>query len=342
MSRCTIAICTRDRPELLARCLAGLSADLGGSDAPVLLVDNSDHGSAAPVVSELTDRRAVQLIREPVAGLSRARNRAVEECRTPYLAFLDDDAVPVAGWTAALDAALERWQPVSSMTGRHRGDDEVDVTGQFQDQNVQRYGAILCDLFPAGIQPGASWLDIGCGHGELLVALGSWAVDVEVRGCEPNVAKIRSARSRALDVSWFDPADHAGEYHVVSLLKVFSHLPDPPQLLARWRHLVQPGGFLLVETSHSCHLPARHHHKPYYLPDYLSFAGRGIVTRILETLGFRVVTTRIYRHAVFPPVTPKNVARELGRLILRRPSRLASLFPRQPERDMFILAQKID
>lgn len=111
MSRFTIAICTRDRPELLGRCLAGLGADLGGSDAPVVVVDNSDHGSAAPVVAAYTDGFPIVLVREPVAGLSRARNRAVEACRTPYLAFLDDDAIQVAGWTAALGAALERWQP---------------------------------------------------------------------------------------------------------------------------------------------------------------------------------------------------------------------------------------
>ena len=235
------------------------------------------------------------------------------------------------------DAAIT----AATRTGQHRGESLLDTTSAFNAGAVTRYQRILRDFFPRGFPRRHTWLDIGCGHGELLVALGQYFGErVVARGCEPNRKKSESARGRGLDVEFFDPREHDQTYDVVSLLNVFSHLPDPVATLGQWRALVASGGHLLLETGHSAHLPSADHHKPYDLPDHLSFANREIVEGILTRVGFRVKKTMIYRHTVFPQLRIERVIRESLRYALRRKSQLRAMFPREPNRDMFVLAQR--
>jgi GT2 family glycosyltransferase len=104
----SVAICTYDRYELLGGVLAALAAQSGAvPEFEVVLVDNTPD----PDRSQLEYRRhrglpRLRWVHEPVKGLSRARNRAVAETTAPIVAFLDDDAVPVADWLAALFAAF--------------------------------------------------------------------------------------------------------------------------------------------------------------------------------------------------------------------------------------------
>lgn len=227
--------------------------------------------------------------------------------------------------------------------GEHRGDVTLDVTGRFNDGAAARYRGILGDFFPsrwAGKSP-VSWLDIGCGHGELLVALREYGQGVvAARGCEPNRFKVAAARSRGLDVSFFDLATHEEQYDYVAMLNVFSHLPDPVEAFAAWKKLIKPGGFLFIETGHSAHLTPEEHHKPYYLPDHLSFANQQIVTDILTRIGFAITKVKIYRHTVFPPFHSGRAAKEFVKRMLGRPNRYKDYFPTQPNRDMFILARR--
>jgi SAM-dependent methyltransferase len=230
----------------------------------------------------------------------------------------------------------------AAQTGRHRGDELLDVTGRFDDSKLPRYRRILADFFPAGYGAGTAWLDIGCGHGEFLGALRDFAAPtMRLRGCEPNAGKIASARLHGLDVDFFDLGAHEERYDGISMLNVFSHLPDPRQLMGRWLRLLKPGGSLFLETGHSCHLPSRLHHRPYYLPDHLSFANRPIVEQLLRDLGLEIERTRIYRHTVFPELTARTLLDETLKRLRGRPNQLAALFPRHPKRDMFVHARLV-
>lgn len=230
----------------------------------------------------------------------------------------------------------------ATTTGEHRGQKTIDVTGCFDDSKLPRYDAILRDMFPKPLPATSRWLDIGCGHGEFLSALERrFGKQHCFIGCEPNASKVLSARARGLDVSSFSLEEHGGKYDYVSLLNVFSHLPNPRETIACWSRLIREGGCLILETGHSCHLPAEQHHKPYYLPDHLSFANREIVEGILTSIGFEVIRTRIYRHTVFPNLTPGRIAREAIKCLLQRPNSLRAFFPPQPRRDMFILARRV-
>lgn len=98
ISNATVAVCTRNRPALLQKCLAAVSR-LNPGPREVLVIDNSDGNSdTRKVASDYVARYII----EPIAGLCRARNRALAECETEILAFLDDDVTPAPDWLRLL------------------------------------------------------------------------------------------------------------------------------------------------------------------------------------------------------------------------------------------------
>jgi GT2 family glycosyltransferase len=102
--RCTVAVCTRDRPNDLRGCLAALSA-LPDDGQEVLVVDNAPTTDETLKVVE--DFAGVLYAREDRPGLDVARNRALREARGDVVAFTDDDAMPDKGWLRGLARNFE-------------------------------------------------------------------------------------------------------------------------------------------------------------------------------------------------------------------------------------------
>lgn len=96
---CTVAVCTRDRPGDLARCLDAIEGLDPAPDA-ILVVDNAPREDATRRL--VASRATVRYVLEERPGLDVARNRALREAATDVVAFTDDDAVPDAGWLGAL------------------------------------------------------------------------------------------------------------------------------------------------------------------------------------------------------------------------------------------------
>ena len=95
----TIAVCTRDRPEDLKRCLEAL-LKLSDRGQEILVVDSA---STTDTIRQIVDSfKVVRYCREEAPGLNRARNRALREARHEIVAFIDDDAIPDPGWLDAL------------------------------------------------------------------------------------------------------------------------------------------------------------------------------------------------------------------------------------------------
>jgi len=102
----TVVICTRDRPDGLARTLASV-LDQGYPRLRVLVVDNAPSSDATAVlVREAARTGPVEYLLAPEPGLSRARNRAVAAARGEILAWLDDDEVADPYWLAEVARAL--------------------------------------------------------------------------------------------------------------------------------------------------------------------------------------------------------------------------------------------
>jgi GT2 family glycosyltransferase len=110
----TVAVCTRNRPALVARCLEALRR-LDYPSLDLLVVDNAPTDRATEDV--VRAQPGVRYACEPRPGLDRARNRAIAEARGELLAYTDDDAVPDPGWPRALAAAFASAPDVMAVTG---------------------------------------------------------------------------------------------------------------------------------------------------------------------------------------------------------------------------------
>jgi len=112
MSGVRVAVClaTRGREVGLARALEGIAKQkLSNRDAGVqlrvIVVDNDAAGSAAAVCDRLRPSFPWPLAYtiEPRAGVTFARNRALEMAKTDdFIAFVDDDEIPAETWISQL------------------------------------------------------------------------------------------------------------------------------------------------------------------------------------------------------------------------------------------------
>jgi glycosyltransferase involved in cell wall biosynthesis len=99
---CTVVVCSRDRPVMLAKCLAALDR-LRYPAHEVLVVDNAPSTDAT---ARLVHSSRARYCREDRPGLDWARNRGIAEAKGEIVAFLDDDARPDPGWLDAIVAAF--------------------------------------------------------------------------------------------------------------------------------------------------------------------------------------------------------------------------------------------
>ena len=101
----TVAIPTFRRPEGLRRAVESALAQT--VSVRVLVVDNDPSGSARGYCGGVA---GVSYIHEPRAGVSHARNAALEAVDTRYVFFLDDDMRAGPDCIETLLGALKRWE----------------------------------------------------------------------------------------------------------------------------------------------------------------------------------------------------------------------------------------
>jgi O-antigen biosynthesis protein len=94
----TVVVCTHNRPLTLERCLKALQK-MDYAKFDVIVVDNAPTSNEAQI---LASRYRVDYCVAAAKGLSRARNAGSRSCSSDFIAYLDDDMVPHAGWLRAL------------------------------------------------------------------------------------------------------------------------------------------------------------------------------------------------------------------------------------------------
>jgi len=121
-----------------------------------------------------------------------------------------------------------------------------------------------------------------------------------------------------LNVGYFDIESHEDKYDVISLLNVYSHLPDPPELLKSLKKNLNPNGEVLIETGDTADFSEKDHYRPFYLPDHVSFASEKIVTGILQRLGFEIISVTKYPYPNSPQsfISPLCIAKEIIKAVL--------------------------
>ena len=106
----SVVVCTRDRNELLARCLEALASQKGSFE--VLIVDQGDSPASIP------SNPRFRLISNHVRGLATARNTGVYAALGNVIAFLDDDSIPDPGYVRAVEKVFDENRDLAAMGGR--------------------------------------------------------------------------------------------------------------------------------------------------------------------------------------------------------------------------------
>jgi GT2 family glycosyltransferase len=99
----SVVVPTYGRPDRLRSCLVGLEQlHFPDDQYEVIVVDDGGPVPAEAVVAPFRDRLDITLIRQVNAGPAAARNAGAACAKGRFLAFIDDDCVPVPIWLSAL------------------------------------------------------------------------------------------------------------------------------------------------------------------------------------------------------------------------------------------------
>ncbi|PAW77821.1 MAG: hypothetical protein B9S32_09465 [Verrucomicrobia bacterium Tous-C9LFEB] len=117
----TIIIATCQRPEPLRRALASIVAQTCPPER-VIVVDAQVGLSSEPVVREFSRVMPVHYVRSEVASAAEQRNQGIDLCDSPYVVFLDDDAVLYPRTLEQLAAVFrEQGEVVGGVSARMEG-----------------------------------------------------------------------------------------------------------------------------------------------------------------------------------------------------------------------------
>ena len=165
----TVALCTRDREEILEECIRNLR-QLDYPDFDILVVDNSSD----PVPTrEIAQRLGVGYVRCHVAGLSRARNIALGNARAEWVAFTDDDCRPEKNWLWELVRPIQNDPDCRCVCGLvlpAQLENAAEITFEIYGGLSRGYSPRVYDrdfLFASRTRPGPTWR-IGAGANMLL------------------------------------------------------------------------------------------------------------------------------------------------------------------------------
>ncbi len=123
----TVVITCFNYGGFLAEAIDSALAQEGGAPRVIVVDDGSTDAESLAALERLPD--GVELIRQPNAGLSAARNTGLRAADTPYLIVLDADDRLAPGGLGAMRRPLDadpqlglqlRRSPSSSATGRAR------------------------------------------------------------------------------------------------------------------------------------------------------------------------------------------------------------------------------
>ena len=109
----SVVIPTKDRPDLLGRCLGAVLDQQTEVEFEVIVVN--DAGCAVDVVAQADER--VTIVQGQGRGPAAARNAGIAHAAGEIVIFTDDDTIPQPGWIQAAVAALGRYPDAVGVVG---------------------------------------------------------------------------------------------------------------------------------------------------------------------------------------------------------------------------------
>ena len=177
----SVVVCTRDRPQPLAQCLAALRA-LDPPPDEIVVVDNASVTDETRAVAQAAP--GVRYVRESRPGLDVARNAGARASTGDVVAYVDDDVEVHPGWLTGLRRGF-------------RAPEVLAVTGLVLPAELETEAQVAFEThwsFNKGFAPityGPAFFEAGAGKGVPVWEIGAGA----------NMAFRRTAFDR---VGWFD------------------------------------------------------------------------------------------------------------------------------------------
>ena len=115
----TVAICTWNRAHLLEQTLTRFRQLVipEGMEWELVVINNACTDHTREVVERHQEALPLRMVMEPEAGLSRARNRAIDVAQGEWLIWTDDDVLVNPGWLASYWAAIHGMPDASFFGG---------------------------------------------------------------------------------------------------------------------------------------------------------------------------------------------------------------------------------
>lgn len=113
----SVAVATRDRPDLLARLLDALVAS-EPQPREIVIADQSADGRSERIAHERASDVDIRYLRDDRVGLGVAQNRAFSHARCRIIAVIDDDCVPGPNWLAVIEERFAAHPELDALTGR--------------------------------------------------------------------------------------------------------------------------------------------------------------------------------------------------------------------------------
>lgn len=144
----TVVVAARDVERFIGETLVSVQRQTLAAWRLIVVVDTATDATAS-VAREIADADArVEVIEDSLGGVSRARNRGFERCRTPFVLFLDgDDLLTGESLARFVDALSVKTAPVAAVAAHVK----IDETGT----PIAGEGADARPAFPSeGAWPG--------------------------------------------------------------------------------------------------------------------------------------------------------------------------------------------
>ena len=145
--------------------------------------------------------------------------------------------------------------------------------------------------FESSLSNGKRCLDIGCSAGNAVKVLSNCGWQAE--GIDLDAEAVCYGQERGLPLRIGSLEDFAGDpqsYHLITLIDVIEHLPDPVDCLRRCFTWLVPGGLIFIKTPCADSLPHRFVGNAWLeSSEHLHFFSRRTMMQLLERTGFQIV-----------------------------------------------------
>jgi SAM-dependent methyltransferase len=199
----------------------------------------------------------------------------------------------------------------------------LNVRSRRVQKKIKKYKKLFCSLFGDLILSSEpiTWVDVGCGYGEILEALGGVAPPGSlICGYEPMKFKAERSVARGLRVTNDYLAPYSISADVISVVDIFSHIPDFHSFLKTLVTNLKNEGLLFLETGNLADLDKRDEFPgDLGLPDHLVFAGESTIKGYLEQANFEIEAIKFVRVDTMLDFIKRIIKRLLGQSVLLNP-----------------------